>query len=67
MTDLEKFIDTYKQFGIEVEAKEEDDKLTITLGNGTGVESEKFEGYSFFHTQLIFTKEGKFISQGFWE
>ena len=76
MTDLEKFIDTYKQFGIDVKTIEEDYKTTeedynirIDL-NGhdeSSTESDKFDGYSGFCSDLEFTKEGKFIRQGFWE
>ena len=69
MTDLEKFIDTYKQFGIEVKAYEEDDKIRIDLGGweDNSTKSDKFDGYSGFFSDLEFTKEGKFLRQGFWE
>ena len=69
MTDLEKFIDTYTQFGIDVKFYEEDGKIRIDL-NGYGdsaTESYKFDGYSGFCSDLEFTKEGKFLRQGFWE
>lgn len=69
MTDLEKLIDTYKQFGIDLIVYEEDDKFKITL-SGWGensTNSDKFNGYSGFFSDLEFTKEGKFLSQGFWE
>lgn len=73
MTDLEKFIDTYKQFGIDIKTNEEEGKIKIYLGDVFGAKksiittSNKFEGYSGFCSILLFTQEGKFISQGFWE
>jgi hypothetical protein len=70
MTDLEKFIDTYKQFGIEVKPYENSDgNIEIILGgyNDRATESEKFEGYWGFMSDLEFTKDGKFLRQGFWE
>ena len=65
MTDLEKFIDTYKQFGIDVKTYEDSDKIRIDLNGST--ESEKFDGYCGFYSDLEFTKEGKFLRQGFYE
>jgi len=69
MTDLVKFIDTYKQFGIEVKTYEEDDKIKIDLNgwDDNSTTSDKFDGYSGFCSDLEFTKEGKFLRQGFWE
>jgi hypothetical protein len=69
MTDLEKFIDTYKQFGIEIKTKEENGKILVSLGgwDNHSSYSEKFSGYGGFFSDLEFTKDGKFISQGFWE
>jgi len=69
MTDLEKFIDTYKQFGIDVKTYEKDNTINIIL-NGldkNSTKSDKFHGYHCFFTDLEFTKEGKFLRQGFWE
>ena len=69
-TDLQQFIYTYKQFGIDVKTYENHKgNIEITL-NGYSHEdtkSDKFCGYSGFHSVLEFTKEGKFITQGFWE
>jgi hypothetical protein len=69
MTDLEKFIDTYKQFGIDVKTYENEGNIEISL-NGYGdmaTQSVKFGGYSGFYSDVIFTKEGKFIEQRFFE
>lgn len=69
MTDLEKFIDTYKQFGIEVKTYEYGDKIIIDLNGWKdhSTDSKKFDGYYGFYSLLEFTKEGKFITQGFYE
>jgi hypothetical protein len=74
MTDLEKFIDTYKQFGIEVKTYENEGNIEIMLGgfHDETTKSDKFIGSMFnslleFHSTLRFTKEGKFIHQGFWD
>lgn len=71
MTDLEKFIDTYKQFGINVVTGEYRGNILITLNpDGTDnpiTESDKFDGYSGCSSDLEFTKEGEFIRQGFTE
>ena len=70
MTDLEKFIDTYKQFGIDIKFDEKDGIKIITLGGcweDSDTHSDKFIGYSGFYSQLEFDKNGKFLNQGFWE
>lgn len=70
MTDLEKFIDTYTQFGIEVKTVETNKGNIQILLNGrdeNDTKSDKFDGYSGFISILEFTKEGKFLTQGFWE
>ena len=72
MTDLEKFIDTYKQFGIEVKpfVYEDNDDYQWIILNGcedNSSLSHKFDGYGCFYSDLKFDKDGKFIGQGFWE
>jgi hypothetical protein len=70
MTDLEKFIDTYKQFGIEIKTYENEKgniEIMLNWWGENGTESDKFDGYSGFISDLEFTKEGKFLRQGFWE
>ena len=69
MTDLEKFIDTYKQFGIEIKTYENTKgniEINLNGWNETPTESDRFDGYSGFFSELEFTKEGKFLKQGFW-
>lgn len=73
MTDLEKFIDTYKQFGIEIKTfvneKGNTEVILSKLGGWQAdrTESDKLDGYSGFYSDLEFTEEGKFLRQGFWE
>lgn len=70
MTDLEKFIDTYEQFGIEIktyENKKGNIEITLNGWSDGDTKSDKFEGYLGFCSDLEFTKEGRFLRQGFWE
>jgi hypothetical protein len=73
MTDMERFIELYKSFGIELEAEPADKwdlKDNPTIGYTiTMDESEpKFkESYGGFYSVVYFDREGKFINQGFWE
>lgn len=73
-TDLERFIELYRSFGIECKAFEENDKKFILLGERPYnperkqvTKSDKFGGHNYFYSDVWFTKEGKFIKQGFWE
>jgi hypothetical protein len=61
--DLDKFIDLYQSLGITVKPiKRENGELYIKLDQGDG-----FIGYGFFYSIIDFDRDGKFISQGFWE
>lgn len=62
MTDLEKFIAFYRQFNIELEAyvpKWDNNVIAIDLI------ADEFVGHCY--SRIEFTKEGKFIEQGFWD
>ena len=70
-TDLQKFVDLYKGFGIELSVEkcepsnpEVEGGFSIELRQGS---HPKFNGYSCFLSTVIFDKDGKFIEQGFWE
>ena len=74
MTDLDKFVELYKGFGIDCIVFIKDACQCIILTEaGWGhpedwyTQSGLFEGYGDFYTEIKFTKEGKFKSQGFWE
>jgi hypothetical protein len=65
MTDLERFIDLYKQFGIDLTYyTNKEGNIEIKLST---YDSDKFDGYCDFHSIVEFTSDGKFIKQGFWE
>lgn len=70
-TDLKKFIDIYKLFGVELRPFEEEGVIKIHLGQSSSVYAadglEQFEGHSGFFSEIQFDQEGKFIKQGFWE
>ena len=63
---MERFIELYKSFGIDLKPVEYPD------GNGYDIAldntiSNKFGGYSGFGSGVIFDKDGKFMSQEFYE
>lgn len=70
-SDLERFKSLYESLGIDLIVNETEDLLTVKLGDEYGDEeltrSSKFSGYSGFFSDIQFTKDGEFISQGFWE
>jgi len=73
MTDLEKFKKLYADFGIECTEYLDQNFYFINLNYNETEDidkstiSNKLEGYSSFYSQIKFNKNGKFISQGFWE
>ena len=77
MTDLEMFVATYKQFGIECIVYPvitfEGDYLEIVLGEPSLPPDEfvtkdpRLTDYIGFHSTITFTTAGKFITQGFYE
>jgi|Laugresu1bdmlbsd_1035121.scaffolds.fasta_scaffold18448_3 hypothetical protein len=68
MTDLEKFIDTYKQFGIELESSEDcEGNIEIVLNSEDDERKNIYGGYKGFFSIVKFTKQGKFLKQAFWE
>jgi hypothetical protein len=65
MTDLEKFIELYKSFGIELQkTMNENNQWVINMEAG---DHEKIKGWIGFFTYIIFDEKGKFIEQGFKE
>ncbi len=71
MTDLEKFIDLYRQFGIDVKPFKDESEGTIKITffglEEHATQSEKFHGYNGFYSDVEFTEEGSFYMQGFYE
>lgn len=72
MTDLEKFKECYKQFGIELIVNKEENRYSISL-EGMGDDSEVTRddrlraGYGGFCSEIRFSLDGKFIEQAFYE
>lgn len=67
MSDLEKFIALYKNFGIElspIEKPHYPDHILIEMVAG---ETPGVGGYDGMTTTIFFTKDGKFDSQSIWE
>jgi hypothetical protein len=68
MSDLEKFIELYANFGISFNKQENDNVITLYLGeHDFAYFSKKITGYYGFYSTIDFTKDGEFIKQGFWE
>lgn len=73
-TDLARFIAVYKSFGISCEVQLDTaghKVIYFRVGNcrleGETMSADTFLGFTGFYTRVIFSLEGKFISQGFWE
>lgn len=78
MTDLEKFLALYKEFGVELDVptvcteieldecreRPRPGDLIVSLEQGA---DEKLDGYGGFYSLVVFDKDGKFVKQGFWE
>jgi hypothetical protein len=73
MSDLDRFIELYRSFGIEcvVNAKGENKVIYLCESDYTFDEqatlSDKLKGYNDFFSKVIFDGNGKFIEQGFYE
>ena len=77
MTDLEKFVDLYKSFGIECKISLQDFSVNAVYvirlihpahnPEPDDTSCDKFEGYNGHHTDVTFSLKGKFLKQGFWE
>lgn len=75
MTDLQKFVELYKSFGIDClvnyDVKHFIYWITLTTfgfcDKDTDTISNKLEGHSGFFTKIEFDIKGTFIKQGVWE
>lgn len=72
MTDLDRFVELYRTFGIECNVNKKDSGYEIVLSEHTcyadgATRSDKFDGYCGMFTTISFDGDGKFIKQGFWE
>ena len=62
-TDMEKFIELYRSFGIELEAKPITDGYIIIMT----AKINGFYGWFGYHSDVQFDHNGKFANQGFWK
>jgi hypothetical protein len=73
MSDLDKFIELYRSFGIECKVNLEYGNKIIYLCESTysfdeqSTISDNLVGYPDFFSKVIFDGDGKFIEQGFYE
>jgi hypothetical protein len=68
MTDIERFVDLYKSFGIDLNVCDDTDDINeggfiIKLSS----KDKAFGGYLYLYSTVKFDKDGKFIKQFFWE
>jgi len=65
MTDVEKFIELYKNLGIDLKVETYNNgNKTISLSSDI---SEKFGGYFSFYSVIEFDEKDKFVCQNFYE
>ena len=73
MSDLDRFVELQKDFGINCVVNEKDEIKIIYLCesdygfNEQATLSEKLKGYNDFFSRVIFDGNGRFIEQGFYE
>ena len=69
MTDLMRFIDTYKQVGIDLKTYVEGNKICIILGGDEDFsnKSRYLGGYTGFYSKIVFNAYGEFLIQEFYE
>lgn len=67
MRDLDRFIELYKSFGIELKPEKTAKGFKIELSGSAVDYNGKLDGYSMFFSDVEFDKDGKFLRQGFWE
>jgi hypothetical protein len=71
MTQLQKFIELYKEFGIELKVEElavggmHTDGYYIILAKSAS--ADKFSGFPGFFSEIHFDLDGNFVRQEFWE
>ena len=72
-SDLDRFIELYRSFGIDCVVNEKNEIKIIYLCesdytfNEQATLSDKLKGYNDFFSKVVFDSNGKFIEQGFYE
>ena len=70
MSDLDRFIELYKDLGINLVVHDCSDRRHPEAVFGINLsadDGETFEGYWGFFSEIGFDRDGKFVFQGFWE
>jgi hypothetical protein len=74
MTDLERFTIFYNKVGIKLQPVKDQEGNNIIFRFGKDEhadneinQSDKFDGYNGFFSDIEFTQAGEFVRQGFWE
>ena len=81
MTDLDKFLKLYESFGVYLNyelipkkqlqyyqlIRDEDENELFKVVRLNKDSYYTFQGYGGFLTEIIFSNEGQFLTQGFWE
>ncbi len=65
MTQLEKFLALYEEFGIKLDRQVNEDGNTVLTMEAKSC--PKVDGYLGFFTEVKFDSNGDFIEQGIWE
>ena len=65
MTDLEKFVDLYKSFGIDLNVCNDDKSGGFIIKMSS--KDNSFGGYLYLYSTIKFDKDGVFIRQYFYE
>ena len=65
-TDIKRLIGLYDSIGVKYEKFEDEDENILGVSLPESI-SQKFIGLVHYGYLIHFTKEGKFIKQGFWE
>lgn len=72
MTQLERFRALYDEVQVPYIMNpygddQENGVITMRIGNDYNVVTDKIDGYTDMYTLIVFSQEGEFIKQGFWE
>lgn len=70
-TDLERFVELYKSFGIECVVNGDEYGMKFISLHGSlfnvATESSRLIGYSGLFSEVVFYSDGSFNKQGFWK
>lgn len=74
MTDIQRYVELYRSFGIELTVRWTEDRSQqfLWFGHHNTIdkpfdEHKSFDGYSGFYTAVFFDRDGNYLSQEFME